>query len=87
VTLLKRFAEREKATTAQVALAWLLGQKPWIVTIPGTRNSDHLKENLGAVAVQLSATDLSEMNSAFSKVKVHGGRMSAKHMQAVDQGT
>ena len=87
VELLRRVADREKATPAQVALAWLLAQKPWIVPIPGTRDLDHLQENLGAVAVQLSAADLREIDSSFSKIKVHSGRMSAKHMRAVDQGT
>ena len=85
VDLLKRFAEKENATPAQVALAWLLAQKPWIVHIPGTRNIDHLEENLGAINVQLTPADLGEIETAFSKLKVHGGRMSEKHMQQVDQ--
>ena len=57
VDLLKRFAEKENATPAQVAIAWLLAQKPWIVPIPGTRRLDHLEENLGATNVQLTAVD------------------------------
>ncbi len=85
VDLLKRFAEKKNATPAQIALAWLLAQKPWIVPIPGTRNIDHLSENLGAINVQLTPADLREIETAFSKIKVHGGRMSEKHVRDVDQ--
>jgi aryl-alcohol dehydrogenase-like predicted oxidoreductase len=85
VALLRQVAEREKATPAQLALAWLLAKKPFIVPIPGTRNLDHLNENLGAINVQLSPSDLHEIETAFSKLEVHGGRMSALHMQQVDQ--
>lgn len=85
VDLLKRFASKKNATPAQLALAWLLAQKPWIVPIPGTRNVDHLNENLQAVNVQLTPEDLREIETAFSKVKVFGGRMSEEHMKAVDQ--
>jgi aryl-alcohol dehydrogenase-like predicted oxidoreductase len=84
VDLLKRFAEKENATPAQVALAWLLAQKPWIVPIPGTRNRDHLDENLGAINVQLTRAELREIDAAFSKVKVHGGRMNEEQMKVVD---
>jgi aryl-alcohol dehydrogenase-like predicted oxidoreductase len=85
VDLLRRFAEKKNATPAQIALAWLLAQKPWIVPIPGTCDIDHLNENLGAINVQLTPADLREIETAFSKIKVHGGRMSEKHMQQVDQ--
>jgi aryl-alcohol dehydrogenase-like predicted oxidoreductase len=85
VELLKRFAERKNATPAQAALAWLLAQKPWIVPIPGTRNMDHLNENLGAIDLQLTPADLSELETAFSKMTVHGGRMDPKNMRDVDQ--
>ena len=85
VELLKRFAEKKNTTPAQLALAWLLAQKPWIVPIPGTRNMDHLNENLGAIDVELTPADLREIETAFSKVKVHGGRMAEKYMQQVDQ--
>jgi aryl-alcohol dehydrogenase-like predicted oxidoreductase len=85
VDLLKRFAEKQNATPAQMALAWLLAQKPWIVPIPGTRNMDHLNENLGAVNVQLTPADLREMEAAFSKIRVHGGRMNEEQMKVVDQ--
>lgn len=85
VDVLKRFAERKNATPAQIALAWLISQKPFIVSIPGTRNMDHLSENLAALNVQLTLADLSELETAFSKIKVHGGRMNAMQMKVVDQ--
>jgi len=85
VDLLKRVAKRKNATPAQIALAWLLAQKPWIVPIPGTRNVNHLGENLAAINVQLSAADLREIDTAFAKIKVHGGRMNEEQMQVVDQ--
>lgn len=84
VELLTRFAREKGATPAQVALAWLLAQKPWIVPIPGTRNMSHLNENMGAIRLQLTPTDLRELEAAFSKITVHGGRMSEKHMRDVD---
>jgi aryl-alcohol dehydrogenase-like predicted oxidoreductase len=83
--LLKRFAEKKTATPSQIALSWLMGRKPFIVSIPGTRNVDHLNENLGALNVQLTPADLSELETAFSKLKVHGGRMNDMQMQVVDQ--
>jgi aryl-alcohol dehydrogenase-like predicted oxidoreductase len=82
---LRRFASKKDATPAQVALAWLLAQKPWIVPIPGTRNPDHLKENLGAIDVRLTPADLLELEGAFAKLTVHGGRMGPKYMQDVDR--
>jgi len=85
VDLLKRVAKRKNATPAQIALAWLLAQKPWIVPIPGTRNVNHLGENLAAINVQLSAADLREIDTAFAKIKVHGGRMNEEQMRVVDQ--
>ena len=85
VELLKRIAEKNNATPAQVSLAWLLAQKPWIVPIPGTRNVNHLRENLEAMNVQLSATDLREIGSALLKIEVHGGRMNEQQMLIVDQ--
>jgi aryl-alcohol dehydrogenase-like predicted oxidoreductase len=83
--LLKRFAEKKNASPAQIALAWLLRQKPWIVPIPGTRNIDHLDENLETINVRLTSADLREIETNFSKIKVHGGRMSEKYMWEVDQ--
>jgi len=85
VDLLRRLAEKKNATPAQIALAWLLAQKPWIVPIPGTRNIDHLTENLAAINVQPTSADLREIETAFSQIKVHGGRMSEKHMEQVEK--
>ncbi|MEQ1587649.1 MAG: aldo/keto reductase [Cyclobacteriaceae bacterium] len=85
VELLRQVAAREKATPAQVSLAWLLAQKSFIVPIPGTRNLDHLNENLGAINVQLSSSDLNDIETAFAKIEVHGGRMNEMQMTFVDQ--
>jgi len=74
VDLLAGIAERKKATPAQIALAWLLARKPWIVPIPGTRKVERLEENIGAAAVDLTADDLREIESATSKITVHGAR-------------
>jgi aryl-alcohol dehydrogenase-like predicted oxidoreductase len=74
VELLSRVAARKKATPAQIALAWLLAQKPWIVPIPGTTKLDRLEENIGAAAVELTAEDLREIESAAAKIKVQGAR-------------
>ena len=85
VDLLKQIAEKKNATPAQLALAWLMAQKPWIVPIPGTRKIDHLNENLAAINVQLTPADLHEIESAFSAIKVQGGRMNEEQMKVVDQ--
>ena len=74
VELLRSIAYRKGATPAQIALAWLLAQKPWIVPIPGTRRPDRLKENLGAVAVVLTEADLRDIETAASAIKVQGAR-------------
>jgi aryl-alcohol dehydrogenase-like predicted oxidoreductase len=74
VDLLGKFAERKQATPAQIALAWLLAQKPWIVPIPGTTKRHRLEENLGAAAVELTADDLREIETAASKITVQGAR-------------
>ena len=74
VDLLGRIAEQKKATPAQIALAWLLAQKPWIVPIPGTTKLQRLDENIGAVAVELTSDDLREIESAASKITVQGAR-------------
>jgi len=74
VDLLRTLADRKQATPAQIALAWLLAQKPWIVPIPGTTKLSRLDENIGAVAVELTAQDLSEIDSAASKITVQGAR-------------
>ena len=85
VNLLRKIAERKKATPAQIALAWLLAQKPWIVPIPGTRKLERLEENLGAVSVELTAEDLREIENAYSKIKVQGARLSEEHMKLIDR--
>jgi aryl-alcohol dehydrogenase-like predicted oxidoreductase len=75
VDVIKAVAERKSAAPAQVALAWLLAQKPWIVPIPGTTKLHRLEENLGAVDLDLSAADLAEINAETSKITVHGERL------------
>ncbi len=75
VDLIKVVAERKHATPAQVALAWLLAQKPWIVPIPGTTKLHRLEENLGAVDLDLTTGDLEEINTAASRIKVQGERL------------
>ncbi len=80
VNLLNRFASNKNATATQIALAWLMAKKPFIVSITGTRNIPHLNENLGAYDVPLSATEFQELETEFAKLKVHGGRMNAMQM-------
>jgi aryl-alcohol dehydrogenase-like predicted oxidoreductase len=74
VDLLGNIAEKKKATPAQIALAWLLAQKPWIVPIPGTTKLGRLEENLGAVTVELTSSDLRDIESAAAKITVQGAR-------------
>src|SRR5439155_8688264 len=74
VDLLGEIAKRKKATPAQIALGWLLAQKPWIVPIPGTTKLKRLEENIGAVAVELTPDDLREIDSTASKIEVQGAR-------------
>lgn len=82
--ILRVMAYKKYSTPTQIALAWLLAQKPFIVPIPGTRNINHLQENLGALNVELTALEITEMNHAFHKLKVHGGRMNKDHMKVVE---
>ncbi len=84
VDLLAGIAERKQATPARVALAWLLAQKPWIVPIPGTRKLERLEENIGAAAVELTADDLREIESAASKITVQGARYPEKLEKMTD---
>jgi aryl-alcohol dehydrogenase-like predicted oxidoreductase len=79
VDLLRRIGEQKNATPAQVALAWLLAQKPWIVPIPGTRKLHRLEENIGAVDVELTAGDLREIDAAASQITVQGERYSEEN--------
>ncbi|PYL88209.1 MAG: aldo/keto reductase [Verrucomicrobia bacterium] len=78
IDLLGKIAERKKATPAQIALAWLLAQKPWIVPIPGTTKLKRLEENIGAVEIELTPDDLREIETASSEIKVEGARYPEK---------
>ncbi|WP_017436376.1 aldo/keto reductase [Saccharococcus caldoxylosilyticus] len=77
VDLIKKFAAEKNATPAQIALAWLLAQKPWIVPIPGTRKLEYLEENLGAADIELTSDELKDLNDAFSKIEISGDRYPA----------
>jgi aryl-alcohol dehydrogenase-like predicted oxidoreductase len=83
VDLVSSFAAQRKATPAQIALAWLLAKKPWIVPIPGTTKLARLEENLGAAKVDLGAEDMSALEEASAKIKIEGARYSAFHQQLV----
>jgi aryl-alcohol dehydrogenase-like predicted oxidoreductase len=85
IDLLKQLAEKNGATPSQIALAWVMAQKPWIVPIPGTRSLDHLSENVGAVNLALTSDDLREIGTAMSAITVRGGRMNKEQMEQVDQ--
>lgn len=75
VAVVKAVAQRKHATPAQVALAWLLAQRPWIVPIPGTTKPHRLEENLGAVELQLTGDDLHEINQQMAQIQLHGERL------------
>jgi aryl-alcohol dehydrogenase-like predicted oxidoreductase len=83
VDVITDFAKEKKAMPAQIALAWLLAKKPWIVPIPGTTKSDRLEENLGAADVQLSESDITALEEASSRVKIEGARYSEFHQKLV----
>jgi aryl-alcohol dehydrogenase-like predicted oxidoreductase len=83
VDVISAFAKQKKATTAEIALAWLLAKKPWIVPIPGTTRLTRLEENLGAAQVELSAEDVRALEDASSKVKIEGDRYSPFHAAMV----
>jgi aryl-alcohol dehydrogenase-like predicted oxidoreductase len=83
VEVITAFAREKKATPAQIALAWLLAKKPWIVPIPGTTRLDRLEENLGAADVQLSKPEVAALEDASSKVKIEGARYSEFHQKLV----
>jgi len=85
VDLLNRVAERKRATPGQVALAWLLAQKPWIVPIPGTRRIERLEENLGAASVELTDADLREIDEAASRIAVQGARLPEAVLKLTNQ--
>jgi aryl-alcohol dehydrogenase-like predicted oxidoreductase len=75
VELIKSWAARKEATPAQIALAWLLAQRPWIVPIPGTTVMAHMIENIGADAVKFASDEITELNAALADIKVHGARL------------
>jgi aryl-alcohol dehydrogenase-like predicted oxidoreductase len=85
VDLLARIAAKKRATPAQIALAWLLAQKPWIVPIPGTTKLNRLEENLGAAAVELTIDDLREIESAAARIRVQGARYSESSERMIDR--
>ena len=75
VQLVKKWAEREQATPAQIALAWLMAQKPWIVPIPGTTQMPHLLENIGADSIKFTPEEITELNRSLSVLKIQGARL------------
>jgi aryl-alcohol dehydrogenase-like predicted oxidoreductase len=85
LALIAKVADRKRATLAQVALAWLMARKPWIVPIPGTRSLARLEENLGAVKLQLTGDDVRELNDALAKAPVAQPRLSEAHMSFIDR--
>jgi aryl-alcohol dehydrogenase-like predicted oxidoreductase len=85
VGLVTRIAERKRVTPAQIALAWLLAQKPWIVPIPGTTKLHRLEENLGAAAVELTSEDLCEIESVAAGITVQGQRYSESAQRMIDR--
>jgi aryl-alcohol dehydrogenase-like predicted oxidoreductase len=85
VDLVGRIAAKKRATPAQIALAWVLAQKPWIVPIPGTTKRHRLEENLGAAAVELTPDDLQEIESAVSEVSVQGARYSESSQRMINR--
>lgn len=85
VDVLARIAQRKRATPAQIALAWLLSQKPWIVPIPGTRKIERLDENIGAASIELTPTDLNEIEDAASRIAVQGARYPEAAQRMIDR--
>jgi aryl-alcohol dehydrogenase-like predicted oxidoreductase len=85
VDLLARIAAKKRATPAQIALAWLLAQEPWIIPIFGTTKLNRLEENLGAAAVELTVDDLREIDSAAARIRVHGARYSESSQRQIDR--
>jgi aryl-alcohol dehydrogenase-like predicted oxidoreductase len=83
IDLIKRIADSKGATTAQIALAWVLAQKPWIVPIPGTTKLSRFEENIGAAEVELTAADLDQIQAALAQIEVEGARYPAPMMAAV----
>ena len=75
VDMVKKWAERKRATPAQIALAWLMAQKPWIVPIPGTTQMAHMLDNIGAAAVEFTPSELAELNAAVAVIEIRGARL------------
>lgn len=75
VDVVKKWAERKSAAPAQIALAWLMAQKPWIVTIPGTTHKEHMLQNIGAVDVRFTSAELAELNASVAAIKILGQRL------------
>lgn len=84
IEFLDKWARKKGSTRSQIALAWLLAQKPWIVPIPGTRNPQHLQENLGAMDIRFDDGELAQMRSELGALTTHGGRMNSAQMDVVD---
>src|SRR5262249_22410260 len=91
VALLQRVGQRQNATPGQVALAWLLGRRPWIVPIPGTTKLQHLEENLGALRMELTADEVKDIEEGFAGMRVQGARATeellARHDVGANMGT
>lgn len=85
IDLLEKIAKEKSATNAQIALAWLLAQKPWIVPIPGTTKLHRLEENIGAVEIELSANDLKEIDDALSHIQVQGARYNEQAQKMINR--
>jgi aryl-alcohol dehydrogenase-like predicted oxidoreductase len=85
VDVLARIAARKKATPAQIALAWLLAQKPWIVPIPGTRKIERLEENIGAASIDLTESDLRDIEDAAATISVQGARYPESAERMIDR--
>jgi aryl-alcohol dehydrogenase-like predicted oxidoreductase len=85
VNRITELARTKGATTAQLSLAWLLAQEPFIVPIPGTGKVKHLQENIESTKLLLTTDDLQEIDRALSELRVHGGRMNAQQMSVVEQ--
>ena len=85
VEVITKFAEQKKATSAQIALAWLLAKKPWIVPIPGTTKLSRLEENLGSATLELTAEDIHALEEASSAIKIEGNRYPATHQKLIDR--
>ncbi|WP_172198416.1 aldo/keto reductase [Saccharibacillus qingshengii] len=85
IELVQQIAANKKATSAQIALAWVLAQKPWIVPIPGTRKLERLEENLGAADIELTSEELRDLNKELSKIEIAGERYPAEHEKKIDK--